>query len=424
MKMKVPKVLIMLFACIAIITVSSYPAMAGASAKYVLPILSLSESVSSISELEVALVDARTPTPSYERKDLLIVDGDYYQLQAGKAAKKDQRIHDNICSAALAGVPVVFVGPGYEELYADLGVKPQTVEVREGDRFVEMPCAIHAVKIMPRNNGSGQPYIAKYTIAGDYKQLTKNTFSYVRNWVNRTNSISEPAPIPLAQADREELGLARTSSGGSAYWNEFGSDEWNSGDAYSPKGQFNVQRRYLRLMNDNSYTYGWYSCIVQLQTVPGYVAYGGNGWRASHHYADMPLDEIYSSQTLIDYDPTTTSGTGTMGYSIGVTAGQSGASVSASFSESYSITDVKVHDYSNFYYDQVKWGHNINESRDAGKYTYYAKPGYTFRTSNSMPGLVYGYYQVCWAKKIWWWWQQYWQPEFRLADYMYLAGSS
>ncbi len=424
MNRKTPRVLVMLLTCIAIITMSSYPTMAGASAKYVLPTLSLSASVSGVCELEVALVDAKTPTPSYERKDFLVVDGDYYKLQAGKAGKRGQEIHDNIYSAALAGVPVVFVGPGYEKLYSDLGVKPQTVEVRKGDRFVGMPCAIRAIRVIPRNNGSGQPYIAKYTMAGDYKRLTRNSFSYVRDWLNRTNSIPEIEPTSITQADREELGLVQTSSGGSAYWNEFGSDEWNSGDAYSPKGQFNVLRRYLRLMNDNNYTYGWYSCIVQLQTVPGYVAYGGNGWRTSHHYADIPLDEIYGSQTLIDYDPTTTSGSGNLGYSIGVTAGQSGASVSASVSESYNISDVTVQDYSNFYYDQVKWGHNINESRDAGKYTYYARPGYTFRTSNSMPGLVYGYYQVCWSKKIWWWWQQYWQPEFRLADYMYLAGSS
>ena len=130
-----PNTVSMFFTFIAIVTLSILPMTAGATAEYDLQILSLREGVSSIPELNVAVADATTPTPSYEGKDLLVMDGDYYQLLPENMREE---MYDNIRSAALAGVPVAFVVPGYEKLYADLGVVCQSVAVREGDKFVEL----------------------------------------------------------------------------------------------------------------------------------------------------------------------------------------------------------------------------------------------------------------------------------------------
>ena len=139
---------------------------------------------------------------------------------------------------------------------------------------------------------------------------------------------------------------------------------WYSYDSWQPKGKFNIWCDAYKLINDGSYFYNWYDIQLHIQTIGGYSAYNSN-WRTAdtwthHNLGTNPTDYL---QHVIDYAPTTTSGASSVSVSVGVTAGEEGAEVTAYKTWSYSISDVSVVDESDESQELVAWWHNINEKR-------------------------------------------------------------
>ncbi len=106
-----------------------------------------------------------------------------------------------------------------------------------------------------------------------------------------------------------------------------------------------------------------------------------SGWKTADMYTWIDADYYQSNYFLSDYSPTTTSGATTVGVSIGVSAGEGGAQVSASQSWSYTISDVVVHDQSDYSQELAKWWHDVNEGKAVGSDTYQIEPGATIRNT-------------------------------------------
>gem|GEM_PF-2287602 len=184
------------------------------------------------------------------------------------------------------------------------------------------------------------------------------------------------------------------------YWDQIYQLDYTTGNSWEPYGRLNVRTLYYRLYNDNSGTYDWYDIHVRQQSVPGEELWS-SGWKTADMYTWIDADYYQSNYFLSDYSPTTTSGATTVSVSIGVSAGEGGAQVSASHSWSYTISDVVVHDQSDYSQELAKWWHDVNEGKAVGSDTYQIEPGATIRVSNGDPmdwrehyGVRYGKYTI------------------------------
>lgn len=188
------------------------------------------------------------------------------------------------------------------------------------------------------------------------------------------------------------------------YWCEVAQLDWTSGDAWKPYGRLNVATKYLKLYNDSSGDYDWYCIQCKHQSVPG-ISLGWGGWCTADLYTWIDADYYKKDYFLSEYQPTTTSGTSTVGVNVGVTAGSKGSSVSKSRSWSYSIPDVNVVDNSDFSLRLAKWCHDVNEAKSVGQNTYLAEPGACIRISNGGSREWREHYGVRYGHLVLFWWQ-------------------
>jgi hypothetical protein len=173
--------------------------------------------------------------------------------------------------------------------------------------------------------------------------------------------------------------------------------------AENPYGKLNVIVPIYKLKSDGVPNYDWYFYQLKIQSVPGRVCYGSdynNEHIWSYHEVRYPEDPRW----LVDYDPTTTSGTSTVGVSIAAAAGPSGPSVGFTWSWSYSIADVVVLDRSDYSENLAYWEHDIDRSMPVGFYTYQCKPGFTVKTGQDDYTYVRAWYNVRFVHFNGFWW--------------------
>jgi len=154
-------------------------------------------------------------------------------------------------------------------------------------------------------------------------------------------------------------------------------------------------------MNYCSTQYGWYDVHVRQQSVPGKKLWNSD-WRTADMYTWIDADYYNSGGFLSDYAPTTTSGTTTVGVSIGVAVGDDETQVSASQSWSYTIPDVRVYDESDYFQELAKWRHDIAEDKAVGSNTYQIEPGATLRFPQDGVHGWAEHYGVKYGKPKWW----------------------
>ncbi|MGQ9459762.1 MAG: hypothetical protein ACUVRA_00835 [Candidatus Bathyarchaeaceae archaeon] len=173
-----------------------------------------------------------------------------------------------------------------------------------------------------------------------------------------------------------------------------------------PYGKYTCQVHLYQIMNDGVVNHDWFIWELLIQTRPGIVAYGSQ-WCTDKHFAKLLGGVLY--EDIFDYSPTTTVGTtgeewtDTLGVTITPDGG--GATYSYSHSISYSISEVKVNDYSDIdpYMDLVMWEHEIDDFGRSSRYTYLAKPGVVVMTT--MPPLpnisdpFWARFNVTWCKQ-------------------------
>ena len=133
---------------------------------------------------------------------------------------------------------------------------------------------------------------------------------------------------------------------------------------------------------------------MRQQSVPGKELWSDSDWRTADLYTWIDADYYSDRGFLSEYAPTTTSGTSTVGVSVGVSAGENGTTVSASLSWSYSVPDVFVHDKSDYSLELAKWRHDVAEDKPVGSEAYQIEPGATLRFPQSGPKVWGEHYGV------------------------------
>lgn len=191
----------------------------------------------------------------------------------------------------------------------------------------------------------------------------------------------------------------------------------------NPHGRLNLYVVIYRLMNDGNPNYDWYYYFIQIQTVPGKVAYNSD-WVTADHTAEHTLAsfDAGTNNWFVDYGPTTFYGYYSASTSVIVrlTAGYI-------FTYKYDISYVKVIDLSDYSQYRIKWIHDFNEQGappgSSPDSIYNAKPSFVVLAKYvSMCDGVLGYcwsgtfahvvasyrvtfgHQLCWLG-IWCWWE-------------------
>lgn len=151
----------------------------------------------------------------------------------------------------------------------------------------------------------------------------------------------------------------------------WGEEYMSSGDYYHDGfGWMNVRTAYFCLSEENL-RYNYYYAHHLLQSVP-------DSGKAT---ADMTVScqNNQNNLTYLNYGPTSTSGTTTVGVSFGSEISAGGPSSSYQVSWSYSVGDVTVNDQSNLATGLIKIWHNVDEKKSVGQNTYKVEPGKLIR---------------------------------------------
>jgi len=149
----------------------------------------------------------------------------------------------------------------------------------------------------------------------------------------------------------------------------------------NPYGRLNLIASIYKLKDDGVPDYDWYFHQLKVQSVPGTVAYGSS-YRNEHTWAHHEVIGGGINRWLVDYDPTTTYGTSTVGVNL------------LAWSWSYSIADVVVLDQSDYSVNRVYWQHDIDRSAPVGLMTYQSEPGFVVKTKQDYASTVNAWYQL------------------------------
>ena len=191
--------------------------------------------------------------------------------------------------------------------------------------------------------------------------------------------------------DAEEQGvMSNDCSQTCAQWGEENSSYlYRHYDGY---GWMNVNTDYFALNEDN-HQYNYFYTHYCIQSVPD------DGCSTADLNVYTKLGE---ECRILDYAPTTSSGTSTAGVNLGVS---SDGVISANISWSYSVSDVEVIDRSNFGTNEFRINHDLNEDSNVGSNTFMAEPGKIVRIDCSAGNLSGSYigtdhYEINFCKKV------------------------
>ena len=377
--------LTILVVAVLAVVLAAAPAGVGASG----PSNSARQDLRAASLGSMPIVDAVTPKPNLGGNSVLYVDAKYY-------AQAPTDVTDFVCSVAREGRSVVVLGGDLGDVCERLKVLCETVSYLD-DHGVEVaarPTVAAAIKIYPDRMVNGKPFVSQMQVHGD-KVTGKSAIGYVQGF------LESEAKRTFGTVEAESAFLASAP-----YYRETAYIQHV--EDYGDTGTFNINRSFNILMEDGSSTYDWMDVKYMLQMVPGKVK-KGNGWKNDwtqlrtwpYEYPNATPDPKIA---IIQYAPTTTVGSTSVSVNVGVSAGTSGAAVTASMGWSYSLPDVQVYDSSDFSALRFELKHEINESAAVGSSTYLHIPGASYRLSAEKLFDTEQYYRAQWANKHWYGW--------------------
>ena len=168
-------------------------------------------------------------------------------------------------------------------------------------------------------------------------------------------------------AVKEDIALAAATGNSPSWGSEIQSyADFECGDY----GWFYMRTNYYEQIT-NSTTYRYYMPEYSLQAVPN----SNTNARICDMNVQCDVDKFRNTQKLLDYAPTTTSGTSTATVGLNWNVSASGGSIGMSYERSYAISDIMVHDYSSFGENLFTTSHDIQESGTVGDTTILIKPG-------------------------------------------------
>lgn len=272
---------------------------------------------------------------------------DELNIVNGEMLVENQTMISNVVQAIIDGNPTAIIGGNYEPLI----IAGQTLGMN-----ISVP--------------NMQAYGMYYDINTD----TQYIYS-VSGFTNETEIATEIyALMNTSSAESNEI---LEGVGGSTIY----SFSHECGDF----GKINGRTEYC-VLEDTSDNYNFYMAHYRLQG----IVYDGHSKSLLGVISDVDADSTYGQyQTLLEYGPTTSSGTTTVEFSAGVTAGYDGApTVTADFqaSWSYSLSDTSSIDHSDFETNYFNIDYDINECTNSGYNTLLVEPGLVSSVSMSGDG--------------------------------------
>lgn len=170
-----------------------------------------------------------------------------------------------------------------------------------------------------------------------------------------------------------------------------------------PYGKLCYTGSFYQMNADGSSSYDWWNAVFEQTTVPGYDLYW-NDWRTDTTWLTSDVNYYNpSTHQLVDWGPldATVTGPGTFAYTTGMRAGQWGASVTDTVSQSYYAEDMSVAQASNTQYSDVYARHDFGYGSGPTTYTFSTLPGFTVRTVQGQCLYVPYTNKVEWREYTW-----------------------
>jgi len=156
----------------------------------------------------------------------------------------------------------------------------------------------------------------------------------------------------------------------------------DTGNQFAPMARIISTFTVYVLQNSGSSTDHWYNFFANQTLMPGNLVYN-SPWRNLSENDTVNVNP--TSNTIVSHGPTslTNSGPTTVTYTVGVTAGQFAAAVTANQTQSYALKNTNIVDTSQST-SQVGWIHSIDPRSSSGKLQFSIIPGWTDQTSQGI----------------------------------------
>ncbi len=311
------------------------------------------EAVQSLNTSNVMVLDAQNTRFSVNSIKVLFIDGSWLTIQ-NMNPERTQQLRNIVRNS----VPVIIVGGDPNLIY----------RIAESGRRCTMNSAPLACGAF--FDGKKTSYLFEHGVC-DLSWIVNDSYK----WSIGKLQISMKTPV----ADSADNSITSVPQ---AYWEDIG-DDGHSYD-YGQYGTVYIVDSWSRLAYDQSPYYDWFSVTTSVTCHPGNAQFG-NDWRTAdvQNYNWMSTVVHNSDSDLITrHGPTTTSDETTVSYTLGIEAGAGkdpGAAVSATYSVSYTVGDVKVYDQSDLQNLKLCWFHDLNDEKNVACYDYTFIPGFTAR---------------------------------------------
>jgi hypothetical protein len=299
---------------------------------------------------------------------ILFINGTWLQA----ASSLDLTILPTLDSTVLTGVPSVVVGGTPTILQNSISglIKGQVPN---------LPLIGEGLKIFGTLPDGTQQGAALQVIAGfDYAVSAEFTWAqqHITNAIPLTFAPLSTGSTANTKTATTGVLLAATSSppGSWAFVLQLTTD---TGTQFKPMAEIISTFTIFSLQNSGSSTFKWYNFFANQTLIPGSVCCN-SAWRNFSENDSVNVNP--STNTLVSHGPTSviTSGPTTVTYSIGVTAGVSGAVVTANQTQSYMLKNTNVTDTTQpNQTSEVGWLHNIDPRSSSGKLPFSIIPGWT-----------------------------------------------
>jgi len=294
---------------------------------------------------------------------ILFIDGAWLQ----SASSLDPTILLLLDSTVLNGVPSVVVGGTPTILQNSISglIKGQVPN---------LPLIAEGLKVFSTLPDGTRQGAALQVIAGfDYAVNAEFTWAQ-QHLANAIPSAFSPLSTSAPSKASTGKALLASSSSPAPSWAFVLQLKTDTGSQFA-QAQIISTFTIFSLQNSGSNTFKWYNFFANQSLIPG-SAVSNSPWRNFSENDTVNVNP--SSNTLVSHGPTSliTSGPTTVTYSIGVTAGFSGAVVTANQTQSYMLKNTNVTDTSRSA-SQVGWLHNIDPRSSSGKLSFSIIPGWT-----------------------------------------------
>ncbi len=299
---------------------------------------------------------------------ILFIDGAWLQ----SVSSLDPTILPLLASTALNGVPSVVVR-------GSPAILQNSISGLIKGQLPNLPLIAEGLKIFSTLPDGTRQGAALQVIAGfDYAVSTEFTWAqqHLTNVIPSTFSPLSTSATPQTKTSTTGV-LPSATSSPSGSWAFVLQLTTDTGEHFKPMAEIISTFTIFKLQNSGSNN-NWFNFFANQTLIPGSVCCN-SAWRNFSENDTVNVNP--QSNAIVSHGPTSlfTSGPTTVTYTIGVTAGVSGAAVTANQTQTYMLKNTNVTDTTRSA-SQVGWIHNIDSRSSSGKLSFSIIPGWTDQT--------------------------------------------